>query len=92
MGIVGRYKLHTKNIWLMKFKEWWLTNKVKITKISNFWLLPKKLKIIVRIIIAAIDIYITSDADDTIASVALKDVTVSHNVDDMYFKNKENVA
>lgn len=76
----------------MKFKEWWLANKVKITKISNFWLLPKKLKIIVRIIIAAIDIYITSDADDTIASVALKDVTVSNNVEHMYFKNKENIA
>lgn len=76
----------------MKFKEWWAANKVKVTKISNFWLLPKKLKIIVRIIIAAIDIYITSDADDTIASVPLKDITVFSNVEYMYVRHLENEA
>lgn len=59
------------------FKNWWIRNKAKIEKISRFWLLPKGLKVVMRIIVAAIDIYLTSDEDTSVDTVLLKDVNVS---------------
>lgn len=60
----------------MKFKEWWLLNEKKIMKISNFWLLPKKWKVILRVIIAAITAYFESDANGATVKVSLKDINV----------------
>lgn len=61
----------------MKFKEWWLLNEQKIKKISNFWLLPKKWKVILRVIIAAITAYFEDDSNqETAKVVSLKDINV----------------
>lgn len=76
----------------MKFKEWWTVNKIKIVKIGNFWLLPKKFKLIVKIIISAVDIYLESEADESIASVPLKDIDVFSSGQNLYLRHKENLA
>ncbi len=58
------------------FKDWWIKNKSKIEKVSRWWLLPRGLKIAVKIIIAAIDIYLETDSNTIIDTVALKDINV----------------
>lgn len=60
----------------MKFKDWWITNEEKINKLANFWLLPKKLKVIVKIIITAIDTYLETEANIAVTTIDLKDVNV----------------
>lgn len=60
------------------FKNWWSENKNKAIRIGNLWFLPKKLKLIVRIIIAAIEVYLTTEADSTRDTVQLKDVNVNN--------------
>lgn len=60
------------------FKNWWIDNKEKAIKISTLWFLPKKLKLIVKIIISAIEVYLSTEADTTVDTVQLKDVNVSN--------------
>lgn len=67
----------------MKFKEWWLINESKINKIANFWLLPKKWKIIIRIIASAITAYL-NEINNT--GMSLNDIHVQD--DRIYFKNE----
>ncbi len=46
----------------MNFKTWWINNHQGIVNASNFFLLPRKWKTIIRLLIVAIDGFIANDA------------------------------
>lgn len=75
----------------MKFKEWWIANKAKITKISKWWLLPRKFKILVETIIFAIEYYLSRQADTTVTTIPLEDIVININ-DRKNLRDLKNVA
>lgn len=45
----------------MNFRNWWLANHMLVEKIANFWLLPKKFKMVIRGIIAGLNAAMQAD-------------------------------
>lgn len=54
----------------VNFIDWWTANVHKLESIANFWLLPRKLKMILRALIAGVTAALASVVEDVVSADA----------------------